>query len=142
MLLRIRELGAGLALDDFGTGHSSLLICSAFPRHHQNRSVFVRMTAKGKRPVILRSIIGLAHDLGMEVVAEGAETIRTRSSFISSAANTGRDSPSRADDGGGCHEVAAGRSDGDGALVSPKRAQLRLQHADIDPDLRKALTYF
>jgi EAL domain-containing protein (putative c-di-GMP-specific phosphodiesterase class I) len=74
ILKRLREYGAGLTLGNFGTGHSSLAYLSRFSLDtiKIDRS-FVRPNAKGARPAVLRSIIGLAHDVGMAVLAEGAE---------------------------------------------------------------------
>ena len=72
---KLHKLGVSLALDDFGTGFSSLSNLQRFPvqRVKIDRSFVRNMTKKPRDATLAKAIIGLAHGLGMRVVAEGVE---------------------------------------------------------------------
>jgi predicted signal transduction protein with EAL and GGDEF domain len=74
-LERIRALGVHIAVDDFGTGYSSLSHLRRLPLNALKIDVsFVRnMLRSAQDRVIVESTVGLAHNLGLTVVAEGIE---------------------------------------------------------------------
>jgi len=72
----LRAAGIHISLDDFGTGYSSLSYLSHFPMNSIkiDRSFIVDIIENAQNAAITRTIIGLAHNLGMIAVAEGVET--------------------------------------------------------------------
>jgi len=75
-LSRLHQLGVHLAIDDFGVGYSSLGYLRDFPVDllKIDRSFITDVTERHDDAVITRAVINLAHNLGIQVVAEGVET--------------------------------------------------------------------
>jgi diguanylate cyclase (GGDEF)-like protein/PAS domain S-box-containing protein len=77
LLAHLSELGISLALDDFGTGYSSLSRLKRFPisRIKIDRSFICDISTSEGDAALARAVIAMAHGLGLEVVAEGIESL-------------------------------------------------------------------
>jgi len=89
MLNQLHDMGLHLSIDDFGTGYSSLSALQQFPigtlKIDQS---FVRDSADDPADAVLvRTIIDMGHSLGMEVVAEGVESVRQLEFLCNSRCN-------------------------------------------------------
>jgi len=74
-IMELQNLNVDVQIDDFGTGYSSLTYLQKYPLSGLkiDQSFVVQMMEQGSHKEIVRTIVELAHDLGMQTFAEGIE---------------------------------------------------------------------
>ncbi|HEY2049860.1 MAG TPA: EAL domain-containing protein [Caulobacteraceae bacterium] len=77
LLRRVKALGVGLSVDDFGTGYSNLGYLDRFPITEVkiDRSFIGELRLNAGRRIIVKAVIDLGRELGIDVVAEGIESV-------------------------------------------------------------------
>jgi len=84
LLAQVKEMGAQVVVDDFGTGYSSLGCLKRFPVDAVkiDRSLVAQLPNGMDAAALTRAVIGMAHSLDLQVIAEGVET-RAQCDFLS-----------------------------------------------------------
>ncbi|ASJ71569.1 putative bifunctional diguanylate cyclase/phosphodiesterase [Granulosicoccus antarcticus] len=77
IMSKVRDLGVSIAIDDFGTGYSSMSYLRTMPFNKLkiDREFVQDIASNADRQAICRTLIALAHELKLEVLAEGTETL-------------------------------------------------------------------
>ena len=85
ILHQLDEMGLGISIDDFGTGYSSMMYLKKLPVDEIkiDRSFVTDLLSDSDSLIIVRSIIDLAHNLGMSVTAEGVESLEVWEKLLS-----------------------------------------------------------
>jgi diguanylate cyclase (GGDEF)-like protein len=82
-LREVHKKGVKIAFDDFGTGFASLSYLTSYPvtSIKIDRSFVTKISDDGQNAAIVRSLIAMAHSLGLSIIAEGVETA-AQASFL------------------------------------------------------------
>ena len=91
-LLSFRDAGLQVSLDDFGTGYSSLSYLNKYPIDYLkiDQSFVRNLTSNPSDLALCKAMIVMAHELGMQVIAEGIESVEQRDLLLAAGCDFGQ----------------------------------------------------